>query len=161
MDAVNTIATQCNIYHANAWILYGCLAEGGIAAGTDTSRAQCFLSTDALTCSIFFCCSFAIYSFVWSIICNNVSKVDQIWSITPFVYSWIYFFHFYFTHNGEIHFRLLLVTLLMTMWGVRLTYNFARRGGYGNFIQHEEDYRWPILRDMMNLPTWLVFNLTL
>jgi len=43
---------------------------------------------------------------------------------------------------------------------VRLTYNFWRRGGYGNLIQHEEDYRWPILRKMMHPVVFQLFNLT-
>jgi steroid 5-alpha reductase family enzyme len=45
---------------------------------------------------------------------------------------------------------------LVTAWGVRLTYNFARKGGYQ---PGGEDYRWPILRKRM--PRWQfeLFNL--
>jgi steroid 5-alpha reductase family enzyme len=32
---------------------------------------------------------------------------------------------------------------LVTLWGLRLTYNFARKGGYS---LSSEDYRWPILK---------------
>ncbi len=37
---------------------------------------------------------------------------------------------------------------LVTIWGLRLTYNFYRKGGY-NIIpwKGEEDYRWKILRE--------------
>jgi steroid 5-alpha reductase family enzyme len=145
--------TEYNTLMVNFWELYGCVSQGD-------AKAQCFLDTDALTCSFFLLVCTFLYCFIWSIVCNNVSKVDQIWSIIPFVYSWVFFFHYYFTNNGVIHFRLLVATLLITLWGIRLTFNFARRGGYGNFIQHEEDYRWPILRKQMNLPSWLLFNLT-
>ena len=141
----------------SSWSLYECLRSDD---DKNEEGEGCFLLQDALTCSFFIMfCSF-VYCFVWSIVCNNVSKVDQIWSIIPVVYSWIFFFHYYYLHEGVVHYRMLIVTLLITIWGVRLTYNFARRGGYGNFFQHEEDYRWPILRKMMNLPVWLLFNLT-
>lgn len=100
------------------------------------------------------------YSFVWSILCNNVSKVDQIWSIIPVVYSWLFWFHHFLNNDGVAHLRLTVVTLLMTAWGVRLTYNFWIKGGYGNLITHEEDYRWPILRERMHPAVFFLFNLT-
>jgi len=56
---------------------------------------------------------------------------------------------------------LLLICTLTTVWGLRLSWNFWRKGGYGNLITHEEDYRWPILRKRINSPTlFLLFNLT-
>ena len=51
---------------------------------------------------------------------------------------------------------------LITIWGLRLTYNFHRRGGYHiKFWQGEEDYRWSILRKEwpLNNPIfWKIFN---
>lgn len=44
---------------------------------------------DALTVSFIVCLFFIFYSFTWSIIGQNCSKVDQIWSITPVVYGWL------------------------------------------------------------------------
>ena len=41
--------------------------------------------------------------------------------------------------------RLLVMALLVTAWGARLTFNFARKGGYTGM----EDYRWAILRGRM------------
>jgi len=39
------------------------------------------------------------------------------------------------------------MSILVTVWSIRLTYNFARRGGYSwKFWDGEEDYRWDILR---------------
>jgi steroid 5-alpha reductase family enzyme len=49
---------------------------------------------------------------------------------------------------------------LITLWAIRLTFNFWRKGGYGNLITHEEDYRWPILRKQMSPLVFLLFNLT-
>jgi len=56
------------------------------------------------------------------------------------------------------------MAILVTVWGLRLTYNFARRGGFSiYFWKGEEDYRWvevkksmPILSGRMQ---WSVFNL--
>lgn len=72
---------------------------------------------------------------------RNFSQVDKIWSLIPIVYSWVVLSSF---PNSP---RILLMTLLVTIWGLRLTYNFSRKGGY-NIIpwKGEEDYRWNILR---------------
>mmetsp|Transcript_9025 Transcript_9025/g.13563 ORF Transcript_9025/g.13563 Transcript_9025/m.13563 type:complete len:315 (-) Transcript_9025:98-1042(-) len=121
---------------------------------------ECIVKYDAIVFSLWCLGVWIIYSFVWSIVGNNCSKVDQIWSITPWLYSWGFYWHFHLSTAGSMHPRLLLVCILMTLWGVRLTYNFWRRGGYGNLISHEEDYRWPILRKKMNAWTFLLFNLT-
>lgn len=60
--------------------------------------------------------------------------VDQIWSISPVIYMW------YFAVATGFHPKVVLLALLVSVWGVRLTYNFARKGGYSG----EEDYRWPV-----------------
>ncbi len=36
--------------------------------------------------------------------------------------------------------RLLVMSVLVVMWGSRLTYNFARKGGYDSWLA-AEDYR--------------------
>ena len=91
-----------------------------------------FLTT-AITSSVAILIFFIAYSFIWSLICNNVSKVDQIWSITPGVYCCHYLYIFYAQESSRgrepVHQRLALITGLVVLWGVRLTYNFWRRGG--------------------------------
>lgn len=124
------------------------------------STYDCFLKTDPLVSSVWLLTLVIIYSFVWSVLCNNVSKVDQIWSIIPCIYSWLYWVHYFMNSGGVAHLRLTVVTLLMTAWGTRLTYNFWIKGGYGNLITHEEDYRWPILREKMHPAVFFLFNLT-
>ena len=52
---------------------------------------------------------------------------------------------------------------LCLMWGSRLTYNFARKGGY-SFPpwKGEEDYRWVIVRkwpSLQNRVMWELFNI--
>jgi steroid 5-alpha reductase family enzyme len=55
------------------------------------------------------------------------------------------------------------MAVLITLWGVRLTYNFSRRGAYQlKFWAGEEDYRWGILRQnpLFNSKLkWTLFNL--
>ena len=43
--------------------------------------------------------------------------------------------------------RVNLMTVLVVAWGVRLTYNFARKGGYK---KGGEDYRWAHVREQMS-----------
>lgn len=86
---------------------------------------------------------------VASLITGDTSWVDRIWSITPVVYMWIF--------CGAARFddpRLWVMTMLVTAWGVRLTFNFARRGGYTGM----EDYRWQILRSKMSGWQFALFN---
>lgn len=68
-------------------------------------------------------------SFVFSIVGNNCSKVDQLWSITPVLYAWHFYWHDQRQHPDLPHPRLLAICVLITMWGVRLTFNFWRKGG--------------------------------
>lgn len=111
---------------------------------------------DALSVSLVVCIAFIYYSFTWSIIGNNCSKVDQIWSITPVVFAWLFYLL-----DGTNNVRVFTIAVLVTLWGSRLTFNFWRRGGYGNLLHHEEDYRWPILRQQINNPVlFYIFNLT-
>ena len=51
--------------------------------------------------------------------------------------------------------RLVVMAVLVTAWGARLTFNFARKGGYSGV----EDYRWAILRGRMKPWQFQLFNL--
>ncbi|XP_023320370.1 uncharacterized protein C594.04c, partial [Eurytemora carolleeae] len=102
------------------------------------------------------CLFFTVLVFVLGELTGNVSQVDKLWSILPCVYVW------------EIALvspspRLYLILLPVTIWGIRLTYNFSRRGGYSwPPWTGEEDYRWEHLRKWPVLNTrigWFLFNL--
>lgn len=103
------------------------------------------------------CLSTVILCFVVSTITDNYSQVDKLWSIMPIVYSWIT------AWQGGWEDRLVLMAVLVTIWGLRLTYNFHRRGGYQwRFWKGEEDYRWAVLRQKKGLQSsinWMLFNL--
>jgi len=66
------------------------------------------------------------------------------------VYVWIFA-----GYAGFADLRLDVMAVLVTLWGARLTYNFARKGGYTGV----EDYRWPILRARMSPAQFQLFNL--
>lgn len=99
---------------------------------------------------------FASLCFLVSSATKNYSQVDKLWSIMPIVYAWIAY-----AYAPET--RILLMAILITVWGVRLTYNFTRRGGYSwKFWTGEEDYRWAVLRAKPEFQApwkWFLFNL--
>ncbi|WP_432206665.1 DUF1295 domain-containing protein [Microbacterium phyllosphaerae] len=90
---------------------------------------------------------------ILSLATRDTSWVDRAWSIVPVVYVWI--FTGTALAGGEDASRLVLMAVLVTLWGVRLTYNFARKGGYTGM----EDYRWAILRGRMKPWQFQLFNL--
>ena len=99
------------------------------------------LSITAITVSL---------SFLFGLITGDYSWTDRLWSTMPVVFAWIYAAH------GGFALPLLVATILVTLWGARLTFNFARRGGYTT----AEDYRWPILQKRISNPVlWQLFNL--
>lgn len=53
--------------------------------------------------------------------------IDKAWSILPPIYAWHFAIHDYLNRTF-FHPRLLLCAILITLWGIRLTYNFARYG---------------------------------
>ena len=76
----------------------------------------------------------AMLCFILSELTGNCSQVDKIWSITPIFFVWI------FAAMSGWNDRLVLMAIVVTVWGVRLTYNFSRRGAYTlKFWAGEED----------------------
>lgn len=104
-----------------------------------------------------FLCKIVIgLTYVVSLLTNNYSQTDKLWSITPVLYAWL------LLGGGS---RTLLLAILATIWGIRLTYNFNRRGGYQwPPWTGEEDYRWSYLQKGHRFPAlknrviWHIFN---
>lgn len=98
----------------------------------------------------------SLYCIIVGELARNNSQVDKLWSIIPAVYAW------YITYAGGWDNRMILMSCLVTIWAIRLTYNFARRGGYSwKFWAGEEDYRWEVLRQrpgFNNKAVWFLFN---
>ncbi|MGV9860822.1 DUF1295 domain-containing protein [Gordonia sp. NPDC003425] len=86
---------------------------------------------------------------VASLITGDTSWVDRIWSVAPVIYLWV------FAVDSDFDTRVTLMAVLVSAWGARLTFNFARRGGYTG----TEDYRWAILRSRMSGWQFGLFNL--
>jgi steroid 5-alpha reductase family enzyme len=97
------------------------------------------------------CAAVAGVCWILSIITREYSWVDRIWSIMPPVYVGYYAYT-----TGFEDPRLALMTALTALWGARLTFNFARKGGYA---RGGEDYRWAELRRRMRPWQYQVFNL--
>jgi steroid 5-alpha reductase family enzyme len=121
--------------------------------GTPLNQIQ----LDALYSTIYIVAGVVAYSFVVGEITGNNSQVDKLWSIVPIIYVWN------MTYFGGMQERMVLMSILVTIWGIRLTYNFARRGAYQwKFWVGEEDYRWEELRNrpgFNNRFVWMLFDL--
>ncbi len=98
-----------------------------------------------------------VLCFVVSTVARNYSQVDKLWSIMPIIYAWVA------CAMLEFDPRAILMAVLVSIWGARLTFNFARRGGYSwRFWEGEEDYRWAEVRKrpgFSNPIAWSLFNL--
>jgi len=95
----------------------------------------------------------AAFCWIASLATKDTSWVDRLWSVVPVVYVWI--FAIASLAEGTDAARLIVMAVLVTAWGARLTFNFARKGGYTGV----EDYRWAILRGRMKPWQFQIFNL--
>ena len=99
----------------------------------------------------------ALYCFVVGELTGNNSQMDKLWSLLPIAYTWV------IAVRGGLQTRLVVMAVLATLWGIRLTFNFARKGAYRlKFWEGEEDYRWSVLRARKEFQPhwkWMLFNL--
>ena len=99
----------------------------------------------------------ALFCFVVGELTNNNSQMDKLWSLLPIAYVWIA------AINGGMTLRLVVMAILVTLWGARLTFNFGRKGAYKlKFWEGEEDYRWAVLRAKKEFQPrwkWTLFDL--
>ena len=103
------------------------------------------------------CACSALFCFVVGELTGNNSQMDKLWSLLPIAYTWV------IAAKGGMAPRLVVMAVLATLWGCRLTFNFARKGAYRlKFWEGEEDYRWAVLRARKEFQPhwkWLLFNL--
>jgi steroid 5-alpha reductase family enzyme len=96
------------------------------------------------------CAAVAVACWLLSVVTHEHSWVDRAWSIAPVGYvAW------FWLASDLADRRLAIMTVLVALWGGRLTYNFARKGGYA---KGGEDYRWAELRRRMSASGFAVFN---
>jgi len=111
-----------------------------------------YRTTDPLVTAAWTAAALAALCWILSIVTKEYSWVDRLWSIAPVLYA-VHFAHFARYQDA----RLNLMAILVTLWGVRLTYNFARKGGYQ---RGGEDYRWEEIQKRIG-PVWFqVLNAT-
>ena len=112
---------------------------------------------ETLIILLIICGASALYCFVVGEITRNNSQMDKLWSILPIAYAWV------IAAKSGMNPRQTIYAILVTLWGLRLTFNFARKGAYSlKFWAGEEDYRWKILRSkgaFQNRFVWALFNL--
>jgi steroid 5-alpha reductase family enzyme len=99
--------------------------------------------------------------FLVSEVTRNYSQVDKLWSLMPVIYSWT-------AVISNPSPRLWIMACLVTVWGIRLSYNFYRKGGYSLIPwKGAEDYRWqvmkkhPILRGRLRFGLFNLFFISL
>ncbi|WP_431877753.1 DUF1295 domain-containing protein [Amycolatopsis sacchari] len=91
-----------------------------------------------------------LVTWLLSLVTREYSWVDRIWSLVPIAYVAVF--------AGQAGFadaRLDVMLALVALWGARLTFNFARKGGYA---PGGEDYRWAFLRERMKPWQFQLFN---
>lgn len=105
---------------------------------------------EALRFAVYGCASAIFLCWALGVVTKEYSSVDRVWSILPVGYvAW------FASRTGFSDPRLILMTALATAWGARLTFNFARKGGYQ---PGGEDYRWAVLRARMTGWQWQLFH---
>lgn len=120
MDIANTFASKLQNFSFNGYCQNGAIENA--AVGVFIIGTICFLLTK---------------------ITKEYSWVDRIWSLLPIGFSAHYL---YFQQNCEyknISLRQWIMFGFVLVWGLRLTYNYYRKGGYA---KGGEDYRWAYIR---------------
>lgn len=87
------------------------------------------------------CVALAFLAWLVSVITREYSWVDRLWALCPPVYCLMVAADADFASP-----RLNLMAALATMWGARLTFNYARKGG---FAKGGEDYRWTLMHEKL------------
>ena len=112
---------------------------------------------ETLVILAFICGGSILYCFIVGELAHNNSQMDKLWSILPIAYTWV------IAAKGGMDIRLVVYAVIVTLWGIRLTINFARKGAYRlKFWTGEEDYRWAVLRKtkiLGNRFAWGAFDL--
>ncbi|KAL2213228.1 DUF1295-domain-containing protein [Sarocladium strictum] len=124
-------------------------------AGSPASLRQLYVETNPLVSGFAISIALGFVLLIVSEINRNYSQVDRMWSLLPN----LYIIHFAVWANvaGLPTNRLNLIAAFSSIWSIRLTYNYWRRGGYE---VGSEDYRWAILQKYVPGFVWFIFNVT-
>lgn len=115
-----------------------------------------YLEIDLVTLCIILMLFFSALCLILSLITNNYSHVDRLWSIVPSIYVFHFTVYPFLIRQEAIPTRQIVMQGLSLLWSLRLTYNFWRKGGYSF---EGEDYRWAYVRKFIgNWFLWFLFN---
>lgn len=106
-----------------------------------------YCSSGALEYGLMLTIVVATICFVLTKVTHEYSWVDRLWSLLPPLYGSHFLFHQKVCRGEEVAERQWMMVILAWIWGLRLTYNFWRKGGYA---KGGEDYRWAYLRKNWN-----------
>ena len=98
------------------------------------------------------CIVIAAACWVLSLLTKEFSWVDRVWSLAPPTYCLIVAIE-----SGFQSARVTVMTVLVLLWSIRLTANFAVKGGYQ---PGGEDYRWAYMRGKLNKLQFQLLNVT-
>lgn len=117
-----------------------------------SKTAECLLN-DSYSATFSLMIVMVILSYVLIVVTGNHSWVDRLWSIVPVMHAWLFALlpsHLHKERSAPAGFTVVtLFACLVTLWGIRLTFNYWRKGGYRCGA---EDYRWEHIRQ------WPVFR---
>lgn len=140
---MKTIKLVISLFLAIAFIVLG------FVQGVNLTELQ----KETLNILLIICVSSMAYCFIVGEISRNNSQMDKLWSILPIAYTWV------IAAMGGMKIRLVIIAIIVTLWGVRLTYNFAKKGAYSiKFWTGEEDYRWIYLRKQKPLDNKVIWG---
>ncbi len=113
---------------------------------------ELYTTTDPLTSALALALALGVLCWLLSLLTREYSWVDRLWSLTPPLFA----LHFA-GHAGFADVRLNVMAGLAVAWGARLTWNFARKGGYA---PGGEDYRWAEVQRRLGPVGFQVLNAT-
>ncbi|KAL7950401.1 hypothetical protein V8C42DRAFT_306367 [Trichoderma barbatum] len=116
---------------------------------------ELYVTTNPLVSGFAASLAVGLLTLIVSEINRNYSQVDRLWSILPNLY--VVHIALWARVAGLPHSRVDLIAVYTTIWSIRLTYNYWRRGGYSI---GSEDYRWMIVKAKVNSVVWFIFNVT-
>lgn len=114
-----------------------------------------YTTTNPLITALAFSLFMSFFVLTASELNKNYSQVDRLWSILPVIYNVHY--AVWAAMNGLPTYRLNHVMAVSVIWGLRLTFNYWRKGGYQI---GSEDYRWNIVKDYIGSAGMFILNVT-
>ncbi|KAF2200108.1 DUF1295-domain-containing protein [Delitschia confertaspora ATCC 74209] len=133
--------------------LYALPAQIFSHLGDANALKEIYLSTNPLISALAFAVGISPIFLIVSEVNKNYSQVDRVWSILPVIYNCHYALWAHL--SGVPANKLNHVMAVSTIWGLRLTYNYWRKGGYS---VGSEDYRWEKLREYLRPWQMFTFN---